>query len=1379
MPQVSLSTSTSFDGDLNALVEDQGTALTVRFDLDEAAPEGGLKVYVDSEVEQIINRLDLPGFAFNPTVENIDFSTFTTNFDNSGFALTIDEGATFGTFTINVFDNPEPDTTLPETFDGLVEAALSLRTQDQVDEADQGDITGVSDYTIDPDSATSTVLFVDEASQLTDMPEPPTQPPAQPPASDALQVSLFTGPGYLIEDEGTVSAHAFNVTNGTIPVGGLVVSVDAPNLSEFDLDSISVEGGEIVAVRDRGFDLNMTQYTTLVNLAVADDGEAESGETASFSLAAGDGYEIVDDYSGGTFNLVDARGDIPRGETTEGNDVIPAATDTQISAENPTFSTDGSLYFNIGNRYLNEDGTYTYIDYSEDVDVYKVDLKAGNTIAIETFDSETNPNEFDSGGSFNSQIYDAEGNEQRDYLVSPIGREQFIQAAPDKLFGGIGPFDENETDTYQEFTAPEDGAYYIAFAVTNNLGDFQSIISPPFYDPLMPGTGNGNRTVFGNYGLEINLLTDDNPRAIGTPTLPVSNPDIVNPPTLSLSATPTAVDSEGNFTNAVVESIEPGGASSVNFTIEADGEIPEGGIEFVLNSDANLFDYVSLAGQNSLPTTIGGQSLGAFYNEDGVPTGIRLRIEEPIMTVNYESASAFTFAPDFVGEGIYDALTPPETDGPEDVRFFLQPGEGYEVADNAGEANITYYDSLEDVPDTTGSGSTPIEVGVTASETELFETEETETTITFTLSEPPPEGGLTVFLDTGIDPAVGSSLSQFDVLNAEITGGDFPIPDGDESGFFFNITEQTATITVSAFDELSVDTGLAPEDFQEGILALDFALQPQANYTVDPNASEINFRIADNPNSRIQVGLTGAIQTENGEVDDSSTTLIEAEGTLSVHTFSLGAPPSEDGLTVSVAAPSLSEFDLDAIEVEGASIANLREDGFDLTITEQEAIIRLPVLNDGDNEGSETATFTLETSDDYEINPASGAATFVIADTLDQLSVPAEVEGNDTLAEANALGLALANPSTSLSGTVNEGFTDLGEDVDIYSFTLDAGQTASFDIDTEEVFQEDLNFRQVLFPALADTSLQPDLELRLFDAEGNELAVNSDGAAPDEAFSRDPYLEYTADSAGTYYVGVSGLGNRNYDPNVARSGSTWTFPEVGVFFGPYELTATLTDSSGQPPMGGDITGTDAADTLIGDTTANTIDALGGNDTVAGGLGDDIITGGDGDDILRGDLNDRATQDDGMGGNDIIFGGEGSDRIGGKSGNDILSGDAGDDFIWGDDGDDIIMGVTGDDILVGDNFSGGSGSDLFVFGNGDGTDTILDFEMGSDRIGLVEGELTFADLTLTQDGSSTAIGIANSGETIVVLQNIQASSLSESSFEVVADVSNLEEAMALI
>ncbi|MBE9060910.1 calcium-binding protein [cf. Phormidesmis sp. LEGE 11477] len=208
-------------------------------------------------------------------------------------------------------------------------------------------------------------------------------------------------------------------------------------------------------------------------------------------------------------------------------------------------------------------------------------------------------------------------------------------------------------------------------------------------------------------------------------------------------------------------------------------------------------------------------------------------------------------------------------------------------------------------------------------------------------------------------------------------------------------------------------------------------------------------------------------------------------------------------------------------------------------------------------------------------------------------------------------------------------------------------------------------------------------------------------------------------------------------------------------------------------------GTNAADTLLGDTAANTINALGGDDIVAGNLGDDIITGGKGDDILRGDFNNRSPQDNIMGGNDIIFGGEGSDRIGGKSGNDILSGDDGDDFIWGDDGDDNIRGGTGNDTLVGDNFSNGSGSDLFVFGSGDGTDTILDFEVGIDRIGLVEGELLLTDLTLTQDGANTLLGMTSSGETLAILNGVQASALTESSFAIVADVSTPEETMALI
>ncbi|MGD1921024.1 MAG: PPC domain-containing protein, partial [Pleurocapsa sp.] len=348
-----------------------------------------------------------------------------------------------------------------------------------------------------------------------------------------LQVSLFAGPDYLIETEGTVSAHAFNVTNGVIPEDGLIVSVDAPNLSEVDLEGIAVEGGEFVAGRDGGFDLRMTEYTALVNLPISDDGETETDATASFSLAAGEGYEIVSDYSSSTFNLVDTRDDIPQGIVTEPNQTIPTATNTNISPENPTFSGSNAIYFDIGNRYLNEDGTYTYIDYSEDADVYKVELSAGDTIAIETFDVEGNVDPFGYGLLSNLMIFDDQGNRVQDYSSNNAA------ASPDKLFGAVDPFDENEADSYNEFTAPEDGTYYVAFGAYSNLVDFPAYQeNTPLYDPLVPGSGNGDNWSFGNYGIEIDLITDDNPRKTGTPPPPVSNPGVSEPPTFTLPANP-------------------------------------------------------------------------------------------------------------------------------------------------------------------------------------------------------------------------------------------------------------------------------------------------------------------------------------------------------------------------------------------------------------------------------------------------------------------------------------------------------------------------------------------------------------------------------------------------------------------------------------------------------------------------------------------------------------------------------------------------------------------------------------------------------------------------------------------------------------------------
>ena len=60
-------------------------------------------------------------------------------------------------------------------------------------------------------------------------------------------------------------------------------------------------------------------------------------------------------------------------------------------------------------------------------------------------------------------------------------------------------------------------------------------------------------------------------------------------------------------------------------------------------------------------------------------------------------------------------------------------------------------------------------------------------------------------------------------------------------------------------------------------------------------------------------------------------------------------------------------------------------------------------------------------------------------------------------------------------------------------------------------------------------------------------------------------------------------------------------------------------------------------------------------------------------------------------------------------------------MYGNAGFDRLIGGDGDDLLVGgassDSLTGGAGRDTFRFYRGDGTDFILDFEIGADKIAL--------------------------------------------------------------
>ena len=93
----------------------------------------------------------------------------------------------------------------------------------------------------------------------------------------------------------------------------------------------------------------------------------------------------------------------------------------------------------------------------------------------------------------------------------------------------------------------------------------------------------------------------------------------------------------------------------------------------------------------------------------------------------------------------------------------------------------------------------------------------------------------------------------------------------------------------------------------------------------------------------------------------------------------------------------------------------------------------------------------------------------------------------------------------------------------------------------------------------------------------------------------------------------------------------------------------------------------------------------------------------------------------------------------------------------------MRGDLGNDTLTGDNFSGASGVDTFILAAGEGFDTITDFQVGIDFIGLADG-LSFSDLSIGQSGDAAVISVGS--EDLAQLNGVASSALTETSFTVV-------------
>ena len=148
-----------------------------------------------------------------------------------------------------------------------------------------------------------------------------------------------------------------------------------------------------------------------------------------------------------------------------------------------------------------------------------------------------------------------------------------------------------------------------------------------------------------------------------------------------------------------------------------------------------------------------------------------------------------------------------------------------------------------------------------------------------------------------------------------------------------------------------------------------------------------------------------------------------------------------------------------------------------------------------------------------------------------------------------------------------------------------------------------------------------------------------------------------------------------------------------------------------------LAGTANGETLIGFADLNdTIDGGGGADYLYGRAGADTLRGGDSDDSLSGEDGD-----------DTLEGGAGADYLGGDAGNDVLDGGA---------GNDLLRGVTG--------------SDTYLFGRGDGQDTLRNYDWWN---GTPEADAaTTTDVLLFKAGVTPGdvIGQRNSNSLLITI-----------------------------
>ncbi|MEA5543719.1 Ig-like domain-containing protein [Limnoraphis robusta CCNP1324] len=804
------------------------------------------------------------------------------------------------------------------------------------------------------------------------------------------------------------------------------------------------------------------------------------------------------------------------------------------------------------------------------------------------------------------------------------------------------------------FFLVENDAYSIdanASQITLNLADTASQLNSP------PVADNDDYTTPFETVLTVNLtegiisndIDDDGDELTATLITEPSNGSLTFNPDGTFNYTPN-LDFTGSdsFTYQVNDGTDNSNIATVNLTV---GEAPN--IPPVATDDNYTTPFETVLTVNLTEGIISND-----IDDDGDELTATLITEPSNGSLTFNLDGTFNYTPnlDFTGS---DSFT-------------------YQVNDGTDNSNIATVNlTVEEPPNIPPNIPT---VSLTATPETLIETESTELTFNFELSEPPAQEGITVILESNTP----QGFTQFDLSNVNSSGiGNINDVSPNEDFFAFAITilEQNASISLPIFQDVL--------DEEEQVIS--FQLVESENYNLAEDYTPISITFIDenpddsgeNPDEDIDENPDDSGENPDEDIDENPD--------------DSGENPDED----------IDENPDDSGENPDEDID---ENPDDLGENPDEDIDENP-----DDSGENPDEDIDETPDDSTNQPP--VLTTPISDQ----------------AGLQQLGFSL---------NISQNFSDPENDLITYSVT---GLPANLDFDSNSGLIVGIPTQPGQFNVTVTASdsqanqIQDSFELLI-----SPFVVPQLPPIP-ESFSPEPELEAEPEPEPIIPIEIE-----------------LPTPELNSEINS-EIFGDLEDN--------ELIGTEENDALFGNQGNDSILGLEKDDNLFGGEDDDRIIGGLGNDVIFGEKgNDSLFGDDPSSGNsqrrDFIIGGEGDDLIFGNQDEDTLIGEEGNDSFYGGKGDDLIFGGEGDDFLSGDagndTLIGGLGRDKFMLSTGQGTDTIVGFEAGTDSFELA-GELTFDQLRTTQQNGLTQIRLLDTDEILAVL-DVEANKLDISPLE---------------